>query len=310
MWEKVPFKIIALAICLIIIAWALMSFTYPAPADAQDADRVNLKAIEIQQGILEHTGLEAVVFERYGTVSDNPNLVEQALSVREGFYVGIGEKQFYLTPEQLFADGIINRDRWNIDDWRPNAAAILKDVGPDWVVHKYFWSGLESTVFISPDGDKEAGLLVEISRVLLPRDTLPYLMFPEPPSKPARVLIEGCSAWLPVTHNILRRPAESIKACMDAVCEASVPNKCKLSALLEDKRWVTQTRLTPQTPYVADSDQHSCYQTINYEIDYFVGQINLQLFQFDVGKTLGGVLKSRLTCDRGVSLERISDTGK
>ena len=202
MWEKIPFKHIAIVIFILVVAWILMSITYPAPANGQNIAPPNSKALAIQQGIIEQFGAEPA-FERYGTVSENPALVEKSLSLSEGFYVVIGEKPVSFTPALLFEQGIINPDRWQLGDWRLNASNLLNNVRPDWIVYQYYWNGLESVVFISPGGR---------------------------------------------------------------------------------------------------------YQTIGYEVDFFVGQINLQFFQINVGKPLGGVLNSRLVCETGVTLEMVPNS--
>ena len=300
MREKIPFKHIAIVIFILVVAWILMSITYPAPANGQNIDPPNSKALAIQQGIFEQFGADPA-FDRYGTVSENPALVEKSLSLSEGFYVVIGEKPVSFTPALLFEQGIINPDRWHLGDWRLNASNLLNNVRPDWIVYQYYWNGLESVVFISPDGSEEAGLLVDLSRVLLPSDasSLP---------QPEGISVVGCSEWVAVTHSILRRPAESVKSCMDAVCTGSVATNCELSAVLNKKRLVTQMRTTPSTPSATNSDAGGCYQTIGYEVDYFVGQINLQFFQINVGKPLGGVLNSRLVCETGVTLEMVPNS--
>lgn len=283
MWEKISIYKIVWFLIVVLCAIVILGVRFPVRAQEISFEQW----VEIVQGAIAEASGQAVIAETIGATSDDPNLRGLLASEDDTFIIKGREQIFEISMGDLpQLEGIVSPEATKL----AIADALLTE-GEEYLVVGFDYGPRRSFVFFPSPGEAPTGLVLALSREYIPNLEIEEFG------------ADGCSSWLPITLNILRRPAEKVQVCARATCQIERPVSCFVSAINQEVGLFAELDTAPNPPADMVVEGGACYGDTNYQISYLNFSVNALLLNFDVGFEFGGSMESSINCDGAVSLK-------
>lgn len=285
MWERISVQKIIVVIVIVFLLIVILGVRFPARAqDLSTGQWIE----EIQRLLQEFTGQPVEVKTLSSTV-ENPELFALLGSEEDSFVVKRGELYRSVSLGELPQ----TEGSGSLAAVQIALSQQLVDENEAYDVVAFVFDKKISYVFIPKSGGLPAGVLIALSREFVSS------------IEPALTTETGCSKWIPLSLNILRRPAEQIQVCAKAICQAAIPKSCAITSINREVGLFANLQTMPNPPSDMTAGSNLCKSDIAYGISYLNFSVNALVLEFDIGFEMGGALESEVDCLGSVTVNRL-----
>lgn len=283
MWDKFPIKTLLVLIFIFIVTFVVMGVRFPAQGREENIRDQTVELLARRLGDIFGTQVEV---KSHGPFSENEWSKELLTSLDQPFVIRFGES-LRLTSFQEVIDLVRQERDFDLIAFNERLHVTLRINEGEFDVYQLILDNDLPSVFVGVTHNDNAliGILPMMSRDLaVDRSDEP------------QQLIEGCSEWLPLSLNILRQPAEQIQICMSALCKSARTNECNLSGTPTKRGPFALVNLSPMAPAPGTKAGDTCNVSVNYSVDFLIGEIGFPIFEVLFGFSIGGQIRSSLDC--------------
>lgn len=282
MWERIP--LIKIFITLLVVFLLLLILGVRFPARSQDLPLEQW--IEVVRAEINRITGEEVTAKTLGSTEGNSAIIDLLASTEDSFIIKQGERHFVFSIGQIpNTEGSRSIEAIQI---ALRSSSLVE--GEIYQVVSFLYGSNVSYVFFPETGSPPVGTLIELSREYIPQKGY------------SPVSATGCSSWIPLTLNILRKPAEQIQICARALCVGSVPTACAITSINREVGLFAELDTSPSPPSDMTVVGSNCIADTNFQISYLNFSINALVFQMNSKFEVGGSLESHLDCSGTVSI--------
>lgn len=240
------------------------------------------------QGELQEITGEIVEVKGLGSTNEDSELFSLLGSEEDTFVIMQGESRLTISLGELpKTEGSGSRQAVQLA-----LLQMLINIDEVYEVVAFYFNDKVSYVFIPKDGSAPTGTLVAFSRQF-------NFVNNQAPSYES-----GCSDWIPLSLNILRRPAEQIQICARTKCQAEAPKGCAITSINREVGLFATLVTSPNAPYDMEITNSTCTADVGYGITYLNFSVNALVMDLKVGMEMGGSLESQIGCDGSVTVKR------
>lgn len=285
MWERISLPKVIAVVVVVFLLIVILGVRFPARAQDLSAG----EWVEEIKGLLQDFTGQPVEVRTLSSTVENPELFDLLGSEEDSFVVKRGELHRSVSVgelPQIEGSGSLTAVQIALSQQ-------LVDEKEAYDVVAFMFDGRISYVFIPRSGGLPSGVLIALSREFVS------------PIEPALTTEAGCSKWIPLSLNILRRPAEQIQVCAKAVCQAAAPESCAITSINREVGLFASLETMPNPPSDMAAGANSCKSDVAYGISYLNFSVNALVLEFDIGFEMGGALESEVDCLGSVTVNRL-----
>lgn len=286
-WKWLTLFLFLVALAIVLLLFVRCSAEAQESGDSLASDLVETSIANIRAaGILA----EAKVL---GKVEEFPDIFERMSADDEVFFYSDGDKNHILTIAE--AAELSSDAGAFLENFKERVESLSADFGAseNWVVEYTIEDRSPTYVVMTDNGLNSVGTLANLSRIHFESQ------FPKFQRTPGNKVLPDCAERV-LTRNIFGQVAESVRVCVEAICNAGNPSPCEIVEKAKTEWFFGKVEFNPATqPEPGQTVGPLCKGRAYYT--WSVEFLGLRIFGYDaeipgLARANSGSLMSSVKC--------------